>query len=64
MKVGTDLVNVQTCTEEKDFDVTFDNLLKFDLHIQNAVSMTNRMIGILRCTFTILDKNTFLQLCK
>ena len=33
MKVGTDLVNVQTCTEEKDWGITFDNLLKFDVHI-------------------------------
>ena len=64
MKVGTDLVNVQTCTEEKDLGVTFDNLLKFDVHIQNAVSKANRMIGILRRTFTFLDKDTFLQLYK
>ena len=60
MKVGTDLVNVQTCTEEKDLDVTFNNLLKFDVHIQNAVSKANRMIGILRCTFTFIDKDIFL----
>ena len=64
MKVGTDLVNVQTCMEEKDLGVTFDNLLKADVHIQNAVSKGNRMIGISRCTFTILEKDTFLQLYK
>ena len=62
MQVGTDLVNVQTCTEE-DLDVTFDNFLKFDVHIQNAFSKANIMIGILRGTFTFLDKDTFLQLC-
>jgi len=59
MKVRTDLVNVQTWTEEKDLGITFDNLLKFDVHIQNAVSKANRMIGILRRTFTFLDKDTF-----
>ena len=45
-------------------DVTFDNLLNFDVHIQNAVSKANRMIGSLRRTFTFLDKDTFLQLFK
>ena len=64
MKVGTNLVNVQTCTEKKDFGITFDNLLKFDVHIQNAVSKANRMIGILRYTFTLLDKVTYVQLYK
>ena len=59
MKVGTDHVNVQTCTEEKELGITFDNVLKFDVHIQNAVSKANRMIGILRRTFTFLDKDTF-----
>ena len=48
----------------KDLGVTSDNLLKFDVHIQNAVSKANRMIGILRRTFTFLDKDTFLQLYK
>ena len=55
-------VNVQTCIEEKDLGVTFDNLLKFDVHIQKAVSNTNRVISTVRHTFTFLDKNTFLQL--
>ena len=32
--------------------------------IQNAVSKANRMIGILRHTFTFLDKDTSLQLYK
>ena len=64
MKVGSDLVNVQTCTEEKDLGITFDNLLKFDVHIQNFVSKANMMIGILRRTFTFLDKDNFLQLYK
>ena len=41
MKVGTNHVNVQTCTKEKNVGVTFDNLLKFDDHIQNAVSKAN-----------------------
>ena len=62
MKVGTDHVNVQTCTEEKDLGVTCDNLLKFDVHIQNDVSKANSIIGILRRTITFLDKDTFLQL--
>ena len=38
--------------------------MKFNVHIQNAVSKTSKVIGILRCTFTFLDKDTFLQLYK
>ena len=64
MKVGNNLVNIKTCTEEKDLGVTFDNILKFNVHIQNAVSTPNTMIGILRRTFTFLDKDTFLQLYR
>ena len=59
MKVVTDLVNVQTCTEERDLGFTFDNLLKFDVQFQKAVSKANKMIGFLRRTFTVLDKDTF-----
>ena len=44
--------------------VTFDNLLKFGEHIENAVSKANRIIGILRRTLTFLDNDTFLQLYK
>ena len=64
MKTGTDFVNIQTCTEEKDLGIAFDILLKFDVHIQNAVSKTNRMLGILRRTFTFPDNDTFMHLYK
>ena len=59
IKVGTNLVNVQTCTEEKYLEITFDNLMKCDVHIQNAVSKANMMFGILKRTFTFLDKDAF-----
>ena len=64
MKVGADTAGIQTCNEEKDLGVIFDGTLKFDLHIQSAISKANRMIGILRRTFTYLDKDIFLQLYK
>ena len=50
--------------KKKILGVTFDNLLKFDVHIQNAVSKANMMIGISTRTFTFLDNGTFLQLYK
>ena len=55
MKVGVDTAGIQTCNEEKDLGVIFDSTLKFDLHIQSAISKANRMIGVLRCTFTFLN---------
>ena len=45
---------IVTAKEEKDLGVTFDNKLKFSLHIQNCVKMTNRNLGFIRRTFSYL----------
>ena len=55
------MTGIQTCNEEKDLGVIFDGSLQFDLHTHSAISKANRMIGILRRTFTYLDKDIFLQ---
>ena len=61
MKIQVDMTGIQTCNEEKDLGVIFDGSLQFDLHTHSAISKANRMIGILRRTFTYLDKDIFLQ---
>ena len=41
-----------------------ENRSQFDVHIQNAVSKANRMIGILRHTFTFLEGIHFCSYTK
>ena len=64
MKVGDDYVDIAECEEEKDLGVTFDPLLKFDRHVQNIIAKANQMIGVIKRTFTFLDKDSFLKLYK
>ena len=51
-------------SEEKDLGVIFDDKLNFDKHIYSAVSKANQKIGIIKRTFSSLDKDTFLYLYK
>ena len=50
--------------EEKDLGVTFQDDLKFTKHINNCVNKANRMIGIIKRTFTEIDKDIFTTLYK
>ena len=42
--------------EEKDLGITIDDHLTFELHICNKVNKANQMMGLIRRTFTYLDK--------
>ena len=64
MKVGDKDILIAEVNEEKDIGVTFDNRMKFDVHIRNIVNKANQRIGIIRRTFDHLDKNMFLMLYK
>jgi len=57
-------VYIVNCVEEKDFGVTFDSNLTFDAHIQNVINKANKVLGIIRRTFSYLDKEMFLNLYK
>ena len=53
------------CTEEKDLAVIFDKDLIFDTHsVQSAINKANSMLGIIRRTFSFLNKDILLQLYK
>ena len=58
------VVNISEITEEKDLGVTFTNDLKFSRHIEISVNKANKMIGIIKRTFTYMEKDMFLQLYK
>ena len=41
--------------EEKDLDVVVDNRLKFHTHVASAVTQTNKVLGLIKHSFTALD---------
>ena len=49
---------------EKDIGVTFSTKLDFDLHINNIVNKANQMTGLIKRSFTYIDKDVFLTLYK
>ena len=52
------------CYEEKDRGIIFDKSFSFDVYIQSCVNKANKMIGIIKRTFTFLDKEIFSNLDK
>ena len=56
--------NITECNEEKDLGVIIDNKLTFDSHIQEAINRANRILGLIKRTFSYLDKEMFLMLYK
>ena len=57
-------IELASCEEEKDLGVIFDKHLSFDKHINTAVNKANRILGIIRRTFTDLDADVFIRLYK
>ena len=57
-------IQLNEVNSEKDVGVTFSNDLKFDLHINNVVNKANQMLGIIKRSFTYLDRDMFLRLYK
>ena len=50
---------ILTATEsEKDLGVTVDCGLSFTTHIENQVSKANKIVGLIRRSFTFLDKES------
>ena len=64
MRVDDNETLITVCEEEKDLGVTFDRLLSFDIHIKNCVNKANQMVGLVKRTFSYLDKETFGLLYK
>ena len=64
MTMDDSLIYVTKCDEEKDLGVIFDKELLFDKHITKSINKANSMIGLIRRTFSFLDKDTFLRLYK
>ena len=64
MKIDTNIQKLESCVEEKDLGIIFDPTLNFDIHINNIIKKANQMIGIIKRTFSYLDKEIFCKLYK
>ena len=51
-------------TSEKDLGITFQHDMKFDIHINNIVNKANRLLGLIKRTFSYMDRDTFLIIYK
>ena len=53
MKVNEDEYrSIAKCNEEKDLSIIFDKSFSFDVHIQSCINKANKMIGIMKRSFT------------
>ena len=64
MKTERGISEMDVCEEEKDLGVIFDGGLRFDSHIQSSINKANKIIGIIRRSFSFLNKDSFLRLYK
>ena len=51
-----------TTTSEKDLGVYVDTELTFEKHIETVVNQANRMLGLIRRSYTYLDSQSLLKL--
>ena len=61
---GNETHKIEQCSKEKDLGVVFDDTLKFDLHINDAIKKANSMLGLIKRNFKYIDKDIFLRLYK
>ena len=60
MKVNEDEYrSTAKCNEEKDLGIIFDTNFSFDVPIQSCINKANKMIGIIKRTFTFLNIKKF-----
>ena len=58
------IYELTTVTSEKDLGITFQHDMKFDIHINNIVNKANRLLGLVKRTFSYMDRDTFLIIYK
>ena len=58
MKDGRDITEVERTKREKDLGVNIDEDLKFSEHIEIQVNKANKLLGLIRRSFTHLDKES------
>ena len=64
MNSGTETIEIEKVTCEKDLGVFIDKALNFSKHISTKVSKANQNLEIIFRTFTYMDTDMFLNLYK
>ena len=62
--VNGEQTEINQVPEQREVGVMIDDKLKFVPHIQAMVKKANRNLGIIKCTFSYLDKTIFINLYK
>ena len=57
-------VYIDSCSSESDFGVIFDSNLLLDNHIDETVKKANQTFGMIKRTFTFLNKSVLVPLYK
>ena len=57
-------IKLPNVKEEKDLGIIFQENLKFDKHINSVVNKTKRLTGLIKRTFSCMNKKMFLTLYK
>lgn len=64
MKEGVEEISVMRVSSEKDLGVTFDDKLKFGIHIAEKTKKANQILGVIRRSFVFLDRVSLVTLYK
>ena len=59
-----EIISIEEDSEEKDLGILFEKSLKFNKHITVTVKRANRLVGLIRRTFSFMDKDLFLMVYK
>ena len=58
------IITLSSVEEEKDLGVKFESCLKFNKQMLDVVNRTNRLTGMIKHTFTFMNKYMFLTIHK
>ena len=64
MTPNNEEVPIKKVSSEKDLGLVIVNKLLFREHISGKVKIANKILGLIFCTFTYMDKGMFLDLYK
>ena len=64
MSSGDSITQLDTVDSEKDLGIHVDNKLKFQSHVEKQCKKANRILGLIRRSFTHLDVSTLPHLYK
>ena len=54
-----EIISIEEDSEEKDLGILFEKKLKFNKHITVTVKRANKLVGLIRRTFSLWIKNYF-----